>query len=249
MMAEIGALEVVTQNRLVNLFQKDLGYIYIGNLEDRTDNSNINETLLREYLVSKKYNENQINQAIRQLLLEANNQGKDLYEANKEIYGLLRYGINVSNEVGEHRSYVNLIDWHNPMANNFYIAEEVTIFGNKERRPDLVIYVNGIALGVIELKRSKVSVHEGIRQNIRNQQDNEIHRFFTTIQLIFAGSDSEGLYYGVIKTPEKFWLRWKEENPQGENELDYNCKNFFDKTRFLEFIQDMIIFDAGIKKA
>lgn len=249
-MAEIGALEVATQNRLLDLFQKDLGYVYMGNLEDKPDNSNIDETLLREYLVScNKYNEKQINQTVLTLRTETNNYGKDLYEANKEIYSLLCYGVNVTNNVGENNTYVYLIDWENPMANNFYIAEEVTVFGVKERRPDLIIYVNGIALAVIELKRSKVSVHDGIRQNIRNQQDNEIHRFFTTIQLLFAGNDTEGLHYGVIKTPEKFWLRWKEENPKGERELDYSCKKFFDKTRFLEFIQDMIIFDAGIKKA
>lgn len=248
-MAEIGALEIFTQKRLLNLFQKYLGYSYLGNLEEKADNSNIDETLLRQYLVSKGYKENQIVQAIRQLKTVANNQGIDLYDANKEIYGLLRYGVNVNNGVGENNSNVYLIDWDNKEANDFSIAEEVTIYGAKERRPDLVIYVNGIALGVIELKRSKISVHEGIRQNIRNHQENEIQRFFTTIQLIFAGNDTEGLHYGVIKTPEKFWLRWKEENPQGEMELDHSCKKFFDKTRFLEFIQDMIIFDGGIKKA
>lgn len=88
---------------------------------------------------------------------------------------------------------VHLIDWANPMENDFQIAEEVTIQGASDRRPDLVVYVNGIALAVIELKRSTVSAHEGIRQNIRNQQDGYIPRFFTTIQLLFAGNDTEGL--------------------------------------------------------
>ena len=86
---------------------------------------------------------------------------------------------------------VHLIDWANPMENDLQIAEEVTIQGESDRRPDLVVYVNGIALAVIELKRSTVSAHEGIRQNIRNQQDGYIPRFFTTIQLLFAGNDTE----------------------------------------------------------
>lgn len=86
---------------------------------------------------------------------------------------------------------VHLIDWANPMENDFQIAEEVTIQGESDRRPDLVVYVNGVALAVIELKRSTVSAHEGIRQNIRNQQDGYIPRFFTTIQLLFAGNDTE----------------------------------------------------------
>lgn len=154
---------------------------------------------------------------------------------------------------------VHLIDWANPMENDFQIAEEVTIQGASDRRPDLVVYVNGIALAVIELKRSTVSAHEGIRQNIRNQQDGYIPRFFTTIQLLFAGNDTEGLHYGVIKTPEKFWLRWEE--PCGEpcqpshftakeypNELDRSVLQFFEPVRLLEYIHDFIIFDGGIKK-
>ena len=111
---------------------------------------------------------------------------------------MLRYGVNVQAEVTEKKKMVHLIDWANPMENDFQIAEEVTIQGESDRRPDLVVYVNGIALVVIELKRSTVSAHEGIRQNIRNQQDGYIPRFFTTIQLLFAGNDTEGLHYGVI---------------------------------------------------
>ena len=63
---------------------------------------------------------------------------------------------------------VHLIDWSDPSANDFAIAEEVTLAGRNIKRPDLVLYVNGIALGVIELKRSTVSVAEGIRQNLAN---------------------------------------------------------------------------------
>ena len=248
-MSEIGARDCVTQKRLLGLFENILGYNYIRDLTDRTDNSNIDEVRLREWLGGRGYNNNQVSQAILTLKNIANNVGMSLYDANKEIYELLRYGVNVDNGVGENRSYVHLIDWDNPLANCFEVAEEVTIFGEKQRRPDIVIYVNGIALGVIELKRSKVSVHQGIRQNLRNQQENQIQRFFTTVQLVFAGNDTEGLYYGVIETKEKFWLRWKEFDPTVANELDRSCLQFFDKHRFLEFIQDMLIFDAGVKKA
>ncbi len=79
------------------------------------------------------------------------------------------------------------------------------------KRPDIVIYVNGIALGVLELKRSTVSVAEGIRQNLDNQKTIFIERFFSTTQLLMAGNDSEGLRYGSIKTQEKYYLTWKEE--------------------------------------
>jgi type I restriction enzyme R subunit len=108
--------------------------------------------------------------------------------------------------------------------------------------------VNGIALGTIELKRSTVSIHHGIRQNLDNQTDEFIPQFFTTVQLLFSGNDTEGLHYGVIQTPEKFWLRWKEHNPGIENELDRSVVQIFNKKRLLEFVHDCIVFDGGVKK-
>lgn len=256
----IGAKERVTQNRLITLFTSVLKYAYLGNWEYRAGNSNIEEEYLTAYLSRRGYTEKEIRSAITKLKQAANSLGSGLYNANKEVYTLLRYGVNVQVEVTEKKKTVHLIDWKNPMENDFQIAEEVTIQGASDRRPDLVVYVNGIAVAVIELKRSTVSAHEGIRQNIRNQQDGFIPRFFTTIQLIFAGNATEGLHYGVIKTPEKFWLRWKE--PCGEpcaklhftaeeypNELDRSVLQFFEPTRMLEYIHDFIIFDGGIKKA
>ena len=256
----IGAIERVTQNKLIGLFKSVLGYSYLGNWEKREGNSNIEEGLLTKYLSRRAYTDKEIYSAITILKREANSLGDGLYNANKEVYSLLRYGVNVQAEVSEKKKMVHLIDWKNPMENDFYIAEEVTIHGASDRRPDLVVYVNGIALAVIELKRSIVSVHEGIRQNIRNQQDGYIPKFFTTIQLLFAGNDTEGLHYGVIKTPEKFWLRWKE--PCGDpcpksrftaeeypNELERSALQFFEPTRLLDYIYNFIVFDGGIKKA
>ena len=78
-----------------------------------------------------------------------------------------------------------------------------------------MLYVNGIAIGVLELKRSTVSVAQGIRQNLDNQKREFIRSFFTTVQLVLAGNDTEGLRYGVIGTPEKYWLRWKEPGDPG----------------------------------
>src|SRR5205807_4989298 len=95
--------------------------------------------------------------------------------------------------------------------NHFVIVEEVTLLGGHERRPDLVLYVNGIAVAVIELKNSYVSVGDGIRQLLSNQQRMFNAWFFTTVQLVFAGNDSEGLRYGTIRTEEKYFLRWKED--------------------------------------
>ena len=119
------------------------------------------------------------------------------------------------------------------------------------KRPDIVLYVNGIALGVLELKRSTVSVAEGIRQNLDNQKPEFIRPFFATVQLIMAGNETEGLRYGVIETPEKYWLRWKEADAQpdaGDNPLLRELGQLCGKERLLEIVHDFMVFDAGTKK-
>ena len=82
--------------------------------------------------------------------------------------------------------------WENPESNDFALAEELTLKGGHERRPDIVLYVNGIALVVLELKHSSVEVAEGVRQLVTNQEPIFNEAFFSTVQLVLAGSDSEG---------------------------------------------------------
>ena len=251
--SHIGEPERSVQNRLLALFKEKLKYEYLGNYEYRTCNRNIESKLLFDYLMStKKWSGDEAKRAITKLEKEAYCTPQNMQEKNEKVYSLLRYGANVSPDVGTKKITVNLIDWEHPDKNQFYIAEEVTINSSTPdsftKRPDLVIYVNGIALAVIELKRSKVSVHDGIRQTIGNQQENFIRPFFSTVQLLFAGNDSQGLYYGVIDTPEKFWLRWKEPDASIPNELDRSVTQWFNKERLLEMIHDFLVFDAGVKK-
>ena len=121
--------------------------------------------------------------------------------------------------------------------------------GNHEKRPDIVLYVNGIALGVLELKRGIVDITEGIRQNITNQQDRFIQPFFSTVQFIFAGNDTQGLRYGTTGTEEKYFLKWKEdEQDNSQLQLDKYLTKLCNKQRFLEIIYDCVIFDGGKKK-
>lgn len=251
--SHIGEPERPVQNRLLALFKEKLKYEYLGNYEYRTCNRNIESKLLFDYLMStQKWSKDEAKRAITKLEMEAYCTPQNMQEKNENVYSLLRYGVNVSPDVGTKKITVNLIDWEHPDKNQFYIAEEVTINSSTPdsftKRPDLVIYVNGIALAVIELKRSKVSVHDGIRQTIGNQQENFIRPFFSTVQLLFAGNDSQGLYYGVIDTPEKFWLRWKEPDASIPNELDRSVTQWFNKERLLEMIHDFLVFDAGVKK-
>lgn len=249
-MSTIGEIERLTQNRIIRLFREELEYRYLGNWEDRFNNSNIEEELLRNYLVSKAgYPEELAKRAIYKLHTEAGNYDRNLYGNNKEVYKLLRYGHEVTANPGDRYQRVHFINWAEPEQNDFAIAEEVTIQGNREKRPDIVLYVNGIALGLIELKRSTVSIGDGIRQNLTNQQPEFIQSFFATIQLVMAGNDTEGMRYGTIGTPEKFFLGWKEDvDDHSRLQLDKYLAKMCNKHRLLELIYDFVLFDAGIKK-
>jgi type I restriction enzyme R subunit len=246
-MPTVGQIERITQNCVVALFQKRLGYEYLGNWEDRENNSNIEEDILRKYLTERGYSKALIGKAIYELTHAATNQSKSLYDINKDVYTLLRYGVKVKEDVGENTQTVWLIDWENPEKNHFAIAEEVTVKGENNKRIDIVLYVNGIALEALELKRSTISVSEGIRQNLDNQKQVFIRPFFSTIQLVMAGNDTEGIRYGAIETPEKYYLAWKEEIDI-ENTLDRHIVQLCQKERFLEMLHDFIVYDRGIKK-
>jgi len=252
-MTTVGQLERKTQNRVVELFRDTLKYDYLGDWQDREGNSNIEKDYLRPFLKKQGYSDALIGKALYELRKVAGDQTKSLYDINKAVYGLLRYGVPVKPEAGEYTQTVWLIDWENPHNNHFAIAEEVTVTGENTKRPDVVLYVNGIALGVLELKRSIVSVGQGIRQNLDNQKKIFIQPFFTTMQLVMAGNDTEGLRYGVIETPEKYYLTWKEDEELGnssgiENPLDRRLVELCNKERLLEIIHDFIVFDAGVKK-
>ncbi|MGH3955939.1 MAG: type I restriction endonuclease subunit R [Mycobacterium sp.] len=247
-MSDVGQNERKAQNRVVALFRNQLKYDYRGNWEHREGNSGIEQQLLVQNLKTRGYDDNLIARALDQLDKAASvGVGHDLYEANRAVYGLLRYGVKVKAGLGEQTETVWLIDWKDPDANHFVVVEEVTVLGHHTKRPDVVLYVNGLALATLELKRSKVAVSEGIRQTIGNQHQEFIRSFFSTVQFVFAGNDVEGLRYGVIDTQEKYWLEWKEPSDVDEP-LDRALLQMCNKHRLLELIHNFIVFDAGIKK-
>jgi type I restriction enzyme R subunit len=238
---KVGQLERKTQDRIVALFRDRLGYDYLGNFEEREENNNVEEVYLRSFLLRSGHSETLIGKAIEKLKKCTNRPQMSLYDLNKETYSLLRYSAKEREKLGEHKQDVEFIDWEHPENNHFAIAEEVTIKGNRTKRPDIVLYVNGIAVGVIELKRSIVSVSEGIRQNIGNQKEEFIKTFFGTIQLVMAGNDTEGLRYGTTETPEQHYLSWKETGLGSESRLDRAILQICDKKRLLEIIHDFIV--------
>ena len=256
----VGQIERKTQNRVIALFRDRLGYDYLGAWHDRPGfegkgNRNIEPEYLRAWLDRRGVDSSLINRALFELERLAGDTSQSLYDRNMAVYRLLRYGVKVSPGAGRNDVTVWLVDWKDPQANHFAIAEEVTVQGAdakaSTKRPDIVLYVNGIALGVLELKRSIVAVSEGIRQNLDNQEKKFIQPFFSTMQWLMAGNDTEGLRYATIQTREKYWLQWVE--PDGAfasepNLLDRHLLQVCSKPRLLELVHDFVLFDAGTKK-
>ena len=201
--------------------------------------------------MTRVYSVENVSAALLKLFAADDETGITLYQSVLSSYQLLRYGVSVEIAAGRPHDTVQLVDWDNPEANDFSLAEEVTLRGGYERRPDLVLYLNGIVVGVIELKRSCVEIADGVRQLITNQEEIFNKGFFPTVQLVFAGNDSQGLRYGTVTTREEFFVEWKSTTAAPLTPgalLDRPLAEMCEKSRLLDLIRNFIIFDGGIKK-
>jgi type I restriction enzyme, R subunit len=260
------------QNRIVEMF-KDLGYHYLGKLQyakgatahkDGTKNSPIIESELRAFLESqKKYTDNQIKKAIDDIRKESQlpiPKLADLCESNRKTYSMLTFGTKAKPSPNQNEEDVAFFDFKHPFNNRFAIAEEVSYIDPltlKHSRPDLVVYVNGIALVVIELKRALVSIEEGIRQSLSNERD-LIPSFFTTVQFTIAANEktdtdknaNTGFKYGTIGTPSNFWCNWKNDQQAVNTQLTdaESFERFFNQETFLFLVRYGVINDGGTKK-
>lgn len=272
------ANEMTTSQRpAIEVLQK-LGYKYISEEENKRLRNNILTDVIFKDILAKKLNEinsyeykgekykfsaSTIGQAIKDLNEDL---VTGLISTNEKIYDLLTLGKSYQENMvdGTKRSFdIKYIDFEHPENNDFYVTEEFSVLrmnGKDYARPDIVLFVNGIPLAVIECKDASVPIIQAISQNIRNQKPDYIPQLFKFIQIVMAANKNE-TKYGTCGTPDKFWSTWNEQYVEKQNELlnktvisrqvtkqDRDIIALFEKERFLELIKDFIIFEAGKKK-
>ena len=266
-----------SQRPAIEVLQK-LGYKYISEEENKNLRNNILTDVIFKDILAKKLNEinsyeykgekykfsaSTIGQAIKDLNEDL---VTGLISTNEKIYDLLTLGKSYQENMvdGTKRSFdIKYMDFEHPENNDFYVTEEFSVLrmnGKDYARPDIVLFVNGIPLAVIECKDASVPIIQAISQNIRNQKPDYIPQLFKFIQIVMAANKNE-TKYATCGTPDKFWSTWNEQYVEKQKELfnktvmgrqvtkqDRDIISLFEKERFLELIKDFIIFEAGKKK-
>lgn len=282
------------QDKVIELFKK-LGYKYLTKEEALKErDNNLNNVLLKNILEERMTNFNYFLFRDKKYAFSINNIKKAIEDldftlikgsstANEKITSKLIEGESYVEKIGDKQDSfsINYIDFKNIENNVFHITEEFEVNRNaidekiKTRRPDLVVFINGIPIAVIELKNAVVNVEEAITQMIRNQEQNEIPNLFKFTQLLICANDDK-VKYGTLGTTSKFYAVWKDKEQydynkskdalikneesriQKEikeiikdrviNDIDITLYSFFQKERFLDILEYFIIFDNGIKK-
>ncbi len=267
--------ETQIQQNTISLL-KNMGYTFISQDEIQQHRSSTSQVVLKDILLSQlqkinafeykgtnyNFSPKNIAKAVDDLDVSLN---EGLMTANQKISDQLLLGNSYTEELidGAQKSFsFRYIDYDHIENNIFHFTEEFVVDrvtkseSQRSRRPDIVLFVNGIPFGVIELKKSSIESAQGISQMLRNQGKKEIPSLFKYIQITLAGN-SHSPQYATTGTPEKFYALWEEEKKFDINvfvkdrtptKLDNTIVSMFSKDRMLELLHAFIIFDGKIKK-
>jgi len=196
----------------------NLGYTYIGRDEVKKHRESNGQYILRDIAFNAlreingpDISDNSIREAI--INLEKTKMDDGVIAASQSIFSDLLAGVGVSEFIDGKKSSPQLrfIDWQNSAKNQYHVVAEFEISEEQNRRPDIVLFINGIPFAVIENKKSSVSVEEAVKQMIRNQRGNQTPKFFLFPQILVATNVNE-LKYGTMLTPSEFYFVWKEKD-------------------------------------
>ena len=238
-MSTVGQIEKRTQARVVKLFRETLGYDYLGDWIDREGNRNIEPELLSAFLKKQGHDESLITKVLYQLEKAAGDTSKSLYDRNRAVYELLRYGVKVKADVGENTQTVWLIDWKKPHDNYFAIAEEVTVSAGRRQgahqtagRSALCQRHRAGPIGTETLDDFRSRRHP---PESRQPEKSFYRTLFRDHAVRDGGQRHRRFALRDDPNAEKFYLTWKEDSDI-ENPLDRSLTQLCGKERFLELI-------------
>lgn len=262
-----------SQKPALELLQK-LGYTYLSPEQALDQRSGIQSQVLLEDILAERlsalnsfeykgeqypFSQSNIHAAINALRTVTD---EGLVRTNEKVYDLLTLGKSYVETIsGDQKSYtIRYIDWENPANNHYHVTEEYSTEGLKgNRRPDIVLFVNGIPFVVIENKRrdKEKSIKESISQHLRNQtKEDGIPRLYHYAQVLLAVQPNE-VRYGATRTPAKFWSVWKEDNEEqvaallpdrAPTEQDRTLVSLCSPDRLMEMVYKFTVYDGPDKK-
>ena len=241
-------MEANFENSIIDLFQNNLGYDYLygPNIERDFYNPLYEEVLLDSL---HRLNNGAPDDAIQDALFKIKNfENGELVQKNAVFMDYLQNGIPVRYFANgeEHSSIVYLVDYKNPRNNSFIIANQWTFIENSNKRPDIILFLNGLPVVLIELKspsREETDVSEAYRQ-LRNYMQ-EIPSMFI-YNAICVMSDQLTSKAGTITSGEDRFMEWKTKDGNYENtqyaQFDTFFEGIFQKERLLDIIKNFICF-------
>ncbi len=265
----------VSQEPAIQVLEK-LGYIPISESENKSKRTTLSDVILKDILEQKLSEINKYEYNGREYPFSANNIGqaaKDiniplisgLISTNEKIYDLLTLGKSYQEtmiDTSKKSHDIKYIDFEHPENNAFHVTEEfvVTRPNGRDAKPDIVLFINGIPIAVIECKSTVEPIEQGISQMLRNQKTEYIPQLFKFVQIVMAVNKNEAKY-ATCGTESKFWSVWNEKDKNwAEEKLKKVVKNreitcqdralvsLFSPERILDIIKNYIIFEEGKKK-
>ncbi len=241
------------ENAVIELFHSTLGYSYVYSPDlarDYTDPLFADELLSAIGKINPKLPEVALTEAVYKL---RNFQGGTILQKNMQFMDYLQNGVPVNYfDAGEQRSaLVQLVDYDNPDKNSFIVANQWTIIENSEKRPDVLIFLNGLPVVVFELKspsREETDASEAYLQ-LRNYMHEIPSLFIYNAFLVM--SDLATSKAGTITVGEDRFMEWKTKDGSYENtqyaQFDTFIEGMFDKARLLDIIKNFICFSGDAK--
>lgn len=254
-----------------------LGYTYISPEDAQKERGTLYNVLLKDVLrkqlqrinqfefnnVFYKFSADNIERAIAELDIPLT---EGLVKTSERIYDALMLGKSFPEKLvdGTTKSFnLNYIDWDNFENNVFHVTEEFSCDSwdkQKNARPDIVVFVNGIPFAVIECKAPDISEVQAIEQTIRNQGADYIPQLFKYVQMVVA-TNKNAVKYATVGTGKKFWNVWREQDTEWQaniidqivagripTEQDKTLVSLFEISRLRKFAKYFVVYDANIKK-